>query len=434
MKKAIIAAASAFLVLLIAAVWIIPRRQGSDFTAEGNAQENKSDEIPLTILNYWGETDTDQSSVYFRKIMQEEFPEKFPNIRLTLTASDNGTYKQKIRVLMACDDTPDIMMSYGGGFSKAFVEKGKVLCLDDYLTDFTKSHMKEKMQENFVYGGKHYGLGYSYWTGVLYCNKKLFQKVGADIPQTYDELVDVCRTFRAEGIDPIALGMLDKWHGQQWINNFTIQLSGADLYKKMASGEVSVDNEVLEQAVSLVKQLVDIGAFSSDREKIASSEAEEDFLNGKAAMIYIGDWYNSSAQERMGGSVTVTRMPRVPGAAYEEDFHGGSINCWMVSSSTSYPEQAAEVVQWLSYRLACYQSDHSAFQVDAEDVYGTESTLDRQVANLYSEDGECGCAWDTLMTPDQAEAWLEECGLLYDQKMSAGGFVKSLYSKITWGN
>lgn len=134
---------------------------------------------------------------------------------------------------MASDEQPDIMLCYGGGFMKSFVDAGKVLPLDDYMDDFYKEHMKNDMQENFIFDGLQYGTCCTYWTGVLYCNQELFDRAEAKIPETYEELLDSVEKFRNAGIEPIALGMVNKWPGQQWINNFTIQLGGAEHYKEI---------------------------------------------------------------------------------------------------------------------------------------------------------------------------------------------------------
>lgn len=147
--------------------------------------QNSDDKIIIRMLHYWGDTDADISSRYFKQILENDFPKAFPNVELVQDTCDNETYKNKIKILMASDEQPDIMFSYGGGFMKSFVDAGKVLALDDYIDDFYKEHMKTDMQENFIFDGKQYGTCCTYGTGVLYCNQELFDKAGAEIPETY---------------------------------------------------------------------------------------------------------------------------------------------------------------------------------------------------------------------------------------------------------
>lgn len=401
----------------------------------GAAQETEQSDkkIKIEIAHYWGDTDTDVSAQYLKKIVEEDFPEAFPNVELVQNVYDNETYKRRIKVMMASDDLPDIMFGYGGGFSEAFVESGKVLKLDDYLDESYKEKMGMDMQENFIYDGSQYGICFAYWVGVLYCNKSLFAQAGVEIPQTYEELLTSCQTLRENDIQPIACGMLDKWPGQQWINNFTIQLGGAELYKQMASGQESLDNEMLAQSADLVQKLIRADAFCDDMYNLTSQQAEDMFLKGNAAMIYIGNWYTGNAEESLGDDLAVVKMPTIPGAQYPNDYHGGGINGWLVSADTESPELATEIAEWLSYRLSCYQPQTSTFKIAERDQMAAVGDTEQQILDIYKDKENGGCAWDTLMKPKRADIWLDLCGKLFDLKFNGKGFVKLLRSQADWG-
>ena len=350
--------------------------------------QNTEDKISIRMLHYWGDTDADVSSRYLKEILEEEFPKAFPDVELIQDTCDNETYKNKIKILMASDEQPDIMFSYGGGFMKSFVDAGKVLPLDDYMDDFYKEHMKTDMQENFIFDGQQYGTCCTYWTGVLYCNQELFDQAGAEIPETYEGLLESVKKLRSVGIEPIALGMVNKWPGQQWINNFTIQIGGAEHYKEMARGEASLNDPILAEAANLIENLITENAFCSDMYKLTSGEAEELFLSGGAAMIYIGSWFTTFAEERIGDNLKVAKMPVVPGAKYTEDYHGGGVNGWIASADTEYPELAANIVAWLSYELSCYEPECGSFTVESEDQKMNISPISQQILDMYENKKE----------------------------------------------
>lgn len=392
--------------------------------------QNTEDKISIRMLHYWGDTDADVSSRYLKEILEEEFPKAFPDVELIQDTCDNETYKNKIKILMASDEQPDIMFSYGGGFMKSFVDAGKVLPLDDYMDDFYKEHMKTDMQENFIFDGQQYGTCCTYWTGVLYCNQELFDQVGAEVPETYEELLESVKKLRSAGIEPIALGMVNKWPGQQWINNFTIQIGGAEHYKEMARGEASLNDPILAEAANLIENLITENAFCSDMYKLTSGEAEELFLSGGAAMIYIGSWFTTFAEERIGDNLKVAKMPVVPGAKYTEDYHGGGVNGWIVSADTEYPELAANIVAWLSYELSCYEPECGSFTVESEDQKMNISPISQQILDMYENKKEGGIAWDTLMSPKQAGIWLDTCARLFEGRLNGRRFTESLASQI----
>ena len=394
------------------------------------AADDKEEKITIHLMDYFGGTDTDVSGRFLQEILENEFEEAFPNVELIRDSYDNVTYKRKIKVLMAADETPDIMMSYGAGFSEAFAESGKVLAIDEYLDDFTKEHMDMNLQENYTYDGVRYGLCYSSWVGVLYCNKALFAQIGAEIPKTYEELVQVCKDFREAGIEPIALGMMNQWQGQQFVNEFSIQLGGADYYKQMGNGEISLDNEVLAQAAQLTADLVNEGAFYSRMNQTLSSEAEEMFLDGKAAMIYIGNWYTSDAEEALGDDLAVAKMPAVPGALETNDYYGGAVNGWLVSSKTEYPEIAVDIIEWLSYRMSCYQPENATFFIDEGDEMNEVSETAQEILDLYENKESGGIAWDTLMKSDRTTVWLDACSQLFEGRINGKEFAELLEQQI----
>lgn len=392
--------------------------------------QNTEDKISIRMLHYWGDTDADVSSRYLKEILEEEFPKAFPDVELIQDTCDNETYKNKIKILMASDEQPDIMFSYGGGFMKSFVDAGKVLPLDDYMDDFYKEHMKTDMQENFIFDWQQYGTCCTYWTGVLYCNQELFDQAGAEIPETYEGLLESVKKLRSVGIEPIALGMVNKWPGQQWINNFTIQIGGAEHYKEMARGEASLNDPILAEAANLIENLITENAFCSDMYKLTSGEAEELFLSGGAAMIYIGSWFTTFAEERIGDNLKVAKMPVVPGAKYTEDYHGGGVNGWIASADTEYPELAANIVAWLSYELSCYEPECGSFTVESEDQKMNISPISQQILDMYENKKEGGIAWDTLMSPKQAGIWLDTCARLFEGRLNGRRFTESLASQI----
>lgn len=393
-------------------------------------EQSSEDKITIQMLHYWGDTDADISSRYLKKILEDEFPEKFPNVELIQNTCDNETYKNKIKVLMASDEQPDIMFCYGGGFMKTFVEAGKVLPLDDYMDNFYKDHMKADMQENFIFNDQHYGICCTGWMGVLYCNQELFDQAGAQIPETYEELLDAVKKFRSHGIEPIALGMVNKWQGQQWINDFTIQLGGARHYKDMAKGDASLNDPILMQAADMTQELISSDAFCTDMYELTSDQAEEMFLNGDAAMIYIGNWFTTVAEERLGDKLEVAQMPVISEAEYAQDYLGGGVNGWIVSSNTEYPEIAADIAQWLSYELSCYEPERGAFTVESEDQKSEISAVSKKILDLYADKKEGGIAWDTLMPMKNTGIWLDSCAELFEGKLEGKELVKILSGQI----
>ena len=85
--------------------------------------------------------------------------------------------------------------------------------LDDYITDEVKSNMMEGSTSAFEYDGKLYSVPMFSWYMTLFCNKALFEKAGAKLPNTYDELADAVKKLeKLKGVTPMAAGAKDGWN------------------------------------------------------------------------------------------------------------------------------------------------------------------------------------------------------------------------------
>ena len=385
----------------------VEREKGSEKESESESAKSEGDKITIRIMHYWGNTDTDISARHLNEILDHEFSEAFPGVELVQETCDNETYKKKIKVSIASGEAADIMFSYGDGFMKTFVQNGKLLALDDYIDDTYKERMIEDKQSGFVFDGQRYGVGCVSWQGALYCNRELFDQAGVEIPTTYEELLAACEALRKADIEPIAIGMIDRWQGASWINNFTLQLGGADHYKELAYGDISRNDPVLEQAAQLTADLISANAFCSDMYKFSSSQAESLFLEGGAAMIYMGSWFTVQAEEGLGDQLVVVRMPTVEGAACGDVYHGGTANGWVVSADTDYPELSARIAVWISYRLSAYEPENAAFDIPQEEWENTISPAAQTVLELYQDQKAGGINWDTMMGSQDASGWLD---------------------------
>ena len=51
---------------------------------------------------------------------------------------------------------------------------------------------------------------------------------------------------------------------------------------------------------------------------------------------------------------------------------------------------------------------------------------------MYKDKENGGCAWDSIMLPEDADIWLDLCGKLFNMKFNGKGFAKLLKSQIDW--
>ncbi|MBI9098741.1 MAG: extracellular solute-binding protein, partial [Spirochaetaceae bacterium] len=232
----------------------------STVSATGQQEAPADGPTTINVWTLWTETTDDVNAVAFHKAL-ESAKTDLPNIIIEHDATENEAYKTKIKTAMAADEVPDVFFAWGAGFVKPFIEAGKVVPLDSYLNDGTADRIKGGANTNFTFDGKTYGLTFSQWVASLYCNKELFDKYNVKMPDTYEELLEAVKVFKANGIIPITVGEKDKWPGMFWQNAFAIRTAGADASNAALAGNASFDTPAFARSAELLSELVEAGGF-----------------------------------------------------------------------------------------------------------------------------------------------------------------------------
>jgi raffinose/stachyose/melibiose transport system substrate-binding protein len=382
-----------------------------DTSTEGNsvAQPDNSSEkkITLKLWHIWAaESETQKKP--FEKII-EDFRSANPDIKLEVEAYENETYKTKLKTAMAVNEAPDIFFSWGAGFSKPFVKADNVLALDDYISDGTKEKIAAGTLDNFIFDGKIYGLPMYTWSGILYCNKELFDANGVKIPDTYDELLKAVNTFNEKDIIPITCGEKERWPGMFFQNILAIRTAGVKLSNQALNKEASFDQPQFVESAAKLEELVKAGAFDKGVMALTKDEAEASFKLGKVAMYYMGNWAAGSwdaEDSPIKGKVVCKNFPAIEGAQGEQKaFLGGSIESFMISANTPNKDEAVKIVKYISENMS-NQSSVVGFGLPAWKGEVDKSKLsptNAQIFDLVKESTGYVLAWDTFLEGADAD-------------------------------
>jgi raffinose/stachyose/melibiose transport system substrate-binding protein len=132
--------------------------------------------------------------------------------------------------------------------------------------------------------------------GMLY-NPQLFDKVGAEVPKTWTEMINVCELFKSKNIIPIYQTYATSWTVAQGIWDYCIGglVDTADFFRQLnlQGSHVGPDSEV-----SFQKTLAPACAKMVELSKYSNSNANAEvyaggntaFASGQAAMYVQGPW------------------------------------------------------------------------------------------------------------------------------------------------
>ncbi len=151
--------------------------------------------------------------------------------------------------------------------------------------------------------GKIYGfpfLGVPGVHGFIY-NREVFAQVGADVPQTWEELLAVCEKIREAGITPIYMPR-DSWVAQALMSdNFARVLGteGAQEYAdRLKSGEARwTDRPELAAVIDTYLELYKKGYVNQNFSTASYDDTIKAVAEGEAAMHFNGDFFAASVLE-----------------------------------------------------------------------------------------------------------------------------------------
>lgn len=396
------------------------------------ARAEDSGEVTLNVWHQWANDTNELKGIYENAVA--EYMEENPNVIINSETLDTEAYKTKIAAEFAGEASGiDVFYYWGAGTARKLVNADKLLPLDDYLTDEVKAKVLPGSTAAFEFDGKTYSLPSFSWYMTLFCNKDLFEQAGAEIPTTYDELLDACKKLaELDGVTPIASGAKDGWNAAFIYQALAMREVGAEGVNAMLAGETPFgEDEGYRAAAEKVIELYEAGAFGKNPLEDGSDAADSSFTSGKAAMRLMGSWfantvYTSDTTTIDPANVVACKIPMIEGKGKESDYCGGFVESFWVNKSTKYPEEAANFAIYINEKMgkAAYETGTGFCGWDVEMDESNLNPLFVQIKDLVGT-GETGVlAWDTSLDANPATIHNEQVQTLFAPGSDVDAFLE----------
>lgn len=247
----------------------------------GCGSEGDSGVTEIEILQYKPE-----AAAYFDRV-EDEFNESHDDIHLTISSPNDASTIMRTRFIR--EDYPDII-GIGGDINYSYyVDAGILADVSDYegISDINPSYVDILESLEIVPTEGTYGVPYAAnAAGVLY-NREMFEEHGWEIPETWDELIQLCEDIKSEGILPFYFGFRDTWTCLAPWNALAVGLAPSDTCQNVNAGETTFSKEYRETAQKCL-ELLDYGP--DDPFAYGYNDACTAFANGESAMYPIGSY------------------------------------------------------------------------------------------------------------------------------------------------
>jgi raffinose/stachyose/melibiose transport system substrate-binding protein len=374
-----------------------------------------------------------------------------PNATISPTFFANDAYKQKVRAALGADEGPTLLFSWGGGTLKSWVDANKVMDLSEAVASDPElaGRFLPAVAKTGMIADKTYALpNNAMQPVVLYYNKELFSRVGAEPPKTWDDLMALVPRFKEAGIAPLSMGGQSKWPMLMWLEYLVDRVGGPEVFADIAANKPDAwSNPAVTRANTMIRELVDAGGFINGFASIATdSNADAALLyTGKAAMYLMGSWAYPTIKTANAGFVADGKLGYAPFPAVQDgkgdpaDIVGNPANFWSVSATA--PESAKKAA--LDYLKKGVMSPE---YVDAllaggavPPVQGIEAKIGAlpdaaYLSTIYELAGKAPSfqlSWDQALDPGQADALLTNLSQVFLKQITPQEFSDAMNKTIT---
>lgn len=225
------------------------------------------------------------------------FEADHPDVKIKHVPIENDNYKTKIKTAMAANNEPDIFMTWGSASLKKYVDNNRVLNLTPYLTKDWLAKITPAALDLGVFNDKYYGLPVTNMsTAVIWYRTDMFEKYGLEVPETYEELLQVCKVLKDNGIVPFTLANKSKWTGSMYFVYLVDRIGGPETFKNAVNRTGGFNDKPFIKAGEVIQELVKKDYFPKAANGMSEGTGESRALiyADRAAMYLMGTWTNGA--------------------------------------------------------------------------------------------------------------------------------------------
>ncbi len=338
--------------LLLCAVWALlaacgnpaaPNRvgDGRDQASVGSSRLDRP--VVLRYTSYQLES-SETGNTHFDAIA--DFERANPDIRIEIDYIQVINYTNGLKMRLLGGEQVDVFDVWSPSLFEEIrrIEHNVYLDLSGsgFLDDFLPSSLTPVTVDGKVYGVP----GLMHTDGLLY-NRTMFERLGLEVPRTWDDFLQVCEAIKRQGIVPIALNA--EWWVPQFFFGSMMSNNGADAAwtAKLERGDVRADNPILTDAMKKTKEIVDRGFVPVDWQRHKHEQSKDMLVRGEAAMLVTGTWDLPNVTSRNPDQAFDFLM--VPGEKRTvPNINIGSYK--VINAKTSHPEEAKRFLAYMNGR------------------------------------------------------------------------------------
>lgn len=234
----------------------------------------------------------------FWKQIADNYKAENPNATISFEVYDASQYYTALSTALQSGDMPDLFTSHGSKNASLlqYINAGAVVDLTPYFSEEELSVFDEYLLQRAKVGGKLYMTPGSFLdTWPIFYNKQIFADNGLEVPNTWDELINIMDTLTENGITAMSFPGKDVKGPATYIMNINhcINPDWVDdmvnyRFDQEPSGKLS-DSRHANGCEEFLRW-IEAGYFGPDWKGLDMNGGILEFTSGKSAMWWRGSY------------------------------------------------------------------------------------------------------------------------------------------------
>ncbi|MCD8014007.1 MAG: extracellular solute-binding protein [Lachnospiraceae bacterium] len=304
----------------------------SVFSGIGVQAETEQTTITFGVF----ETDNITSEIWQGFI--EPFEEAHPEIKVELVLASGDDRDSFWRTKLNSGEFPDVLVEASKlatmGIFAEVPEDVQALFNPDLITEISGTVVEIPASVQYK--------------GQCYYNKEVFEELGLEEPETWDDFINICETIKEAGLVPLMCGGTgDTWAtgGMFWVAEGDTQVQNAypDFVQGLAEGTYTWNNELIQNILTTYQDMVNAGYYYEGGLSLSYSQCADAFLKGDAVMLIDGSWMNATLDSAGNEDFGVFIVPAMDGS----EIAIGNASTWAVYKDSKNQDAAWEFIKYI---------------------------------------------------------------------------------------
>jgi raffinose/stachyose/melibiose transport system substrate-binding protein len=227
----------------------------------------------------------DQDKELWEKV-QKKLNEAGKDITIDFRSVTATQYDASLQTAMNGEEGPDILTLRGGAGIEKYAEPGQIVALDDQvpgLKDFSEGTLSQVDLD-----GEVFAVPFAVQTSQFFYNKEIFDKYNLSEPKTWDDLVQIMKTLKEEGVTPMSVSGREGWA----LNLIADSVGATHLGDEWVKGLIDGQNKYSDpEFVDVLTRINDLKQYFQDGFMAAGyQDMQTAFAQGQTAIIMDGIW------------------------------------------------------------------------------------------------------------------------------------------------